>query len=343
MPEPLQFPGRPSPEPEVDMTDPVVEFISGLLEVLEGRQAANWDSLQEGIKAVLAKRPAPMVPTGSTAAEFANSLVEAAYSSEEEGAQLAIDALRLDPKCADAWSYLGEDCGEEFELAVMLFTLALMTAQENIGEDATTRLAGQFWVEPETQPFMRALEGLANTCQALGDLQTAAAHYSLMIELNPHDHQGARYPLVAILLLAGQVEPAGQLLQIYGEDESPTMTWARALQLYMEKGAGSEADAFLKLALKADPKVAKYLTGEADIPMDAPLDEAELESITTGMLLRDAWAQAPNAKEWLVLIEKTGSTPVIHDVTPPAATEPTPINRAGPPPKAKRDGPRSID
>ncbi len=341
MPEPLQFPGRPSPEPEsapeLDLLDPVVEFIAGLLEILEGRQAADWGSLQGGIKSLLAKRPAPNVPPGSTPQEFAAALVEAAHNSEDEGALLAINALRLDSTCADAWSYLGEDCGEEFELAIMLFTLALMTAQETLGEDATTRLVGQFWTEPETQPFMRALEGLANTCQALGDLQTAAAHYSLMIELNPQDHQGARYPLVAILLLAGQAEAAGQLLQIYGEDESPTMTWARALQSYMEKGAGSEADAFLKLALKADPKVAKYLNGEAEVTALAAEDESELESITTAMLLHDAWTQAPKATEWLLLVEKAGPSLVLQDA-PPA-----PGVLFVPPSKAKREGPRSLD
>lgn len=105
----------------------------------------------------------------------------------------------------------------------------------------------------------------------------------------------------------------------------------------MEKGAGSEADAFLKLALKADPKVAKYLTGDAEIPTEAPMDEAELESVTTAMLLRDAWAQAAKAREWLVLVEKTGSALVQEVPAPP------PANRNAPPPKAKRDGPRSID
>ena len=363
MPEPLAFPGQP--QPDLDMSDPVVEFITGFFGIVGAGELGDFDALRDRLEALLARRPAPRVPGGLTPAELAQSLVEAAAEDENEGPSLAIDALRLDVLCSDAWTYLGEDAGEEFELAVLLYTLGLMTAQQTLGQEHFEASIGEFWTRPETQPFMRALDGLANACQGLGDLGTAAGHFSLMLELNPQDHQGARHPLVSILLLAQQTDAAGQLLQIYADDNSATLEWARALYTFQSIGLGTDSQIALAVAKAADAEVGLYLTGAKVFPAGPPEDEAELESVTTAMLMAQAWNETEGAMDWLAqqagaeapapvparpAAAAAAAPPAAAAAPPAAAPAPpaaAPASPSGlimlPPAKARREGPRSID
>lgn len=325
MPDPIPFPGQQLP-PELDMSDPVVRFITGILQIVETKQSLEWDLLKGEIVALLQQEPAPPVPAGADVRACAKEMVDAAYDLED-GAGQVIDALRLDPACTEAWIYLAQDCGQELELAVLLFTIGLLCAREAVGGEAGfEKYRGRFWVEEATQPFMLALEGLAVSTYTMGDVGTASMHYGLMLELNPEDHQGARYPLLAILLLLGQSKEAGELLDIYTQDETGAWKWAAPLAAFQQQGASPRATLLLEAARKAFPEVEGYITGTTPLPEQPPTTEREQEVLTTAMLLAAAWHETEGALAWM-----KSSAP---EVTPPLFV---------PPVKEKRSGPRSLD
>ncbi len=324
MPDPIPFPQQEQPQP--DMNDPVVRFINGILQIVEGKQSLDWDALKNEITELLQEQPAMPVPAGRDARDFAKDLVDAAYD-DEDGITQVIEALRLDPACTEAWVYLAQDCGQELELAILLFTIGLLCAREGVGGEAGfEKYRGRFWIEPETQPFMVALEGLAVTTYTMGDIGTASMHYGLMLELNPADHQGARYPLLAILLLLGQSKEASDLLDIYTQDESGAWKWGAPLAAFQLQGASPRADLLLDAARKAYPQVEGYILGTTPLPQQPPTEELEQEVVTTAMLLAGAWHETEGAIAWM-----KASTP---------AAPPTLIL---PPNKEKRQGPRSLD
>jgi tetratricopeptide (TPR) repeat protein len=215
---------------------------------------------------------------------------------------------------------LGDECGEEWELAILLFTFGVMVGRERIGagfEDLT----GQFYVTPGTEGFMRALEGLAQACMMVGDAETASAHYSTMLELNPADHQGARYPLLALLLAAKEADAALSLMDIYAEDDTAPMAWGRALAAYQKEGTTATAGAALAAAQRKDARIAPFLTGNRRLTLEE-LQPGDEEAATIAMLYGPAWEATVGAREWLM--RTTGLT-------------------QAPPTKAKRSGPRALD
>lgn len=329
MPDPIPFPGQQ--QPELDMTDPVVRFITGILQVVEGKASLEWETLKVEIQELLADSPTIAVPAGREPRQFAKDLVDAAYDDEQNGTGMVIEALRLDPNCTEAWVYLAQDCGDELELAVLLFTFALLCAREDVGGEAGfDRYRGRFWVEPATQPFMLALEGLAVTTYTMGDVGTASMHYGLMLELNPEDHQGARYPLLAILLLLGQPKEAGELLDIYKQDETGAWLWAAPLQSYQAEGGTPATLELLSKARAKYPQVEGFLLGTTPLPQQPPTDPEEQEVVTTAMILAAPWHETEGAIDWL-------------RTAPASASAPAASTLILPPNKEKRSGPRSLD
>jgi hypothetical protein len=168
---------------------------------------------------------------------------------------------------------------------------------------------------------MRALEGLAQACMMVGDAETASAHYSTMLELNPADHQGARYPLLALLLAAKEADAALSLMDIYAEDDTAPMAWGRALAAYQKEGTTATAGAALAAAQRKDARIAPFLTGNRRLTLEE-LQPGDEEAATIAMLYGPAWEATVGAREWLM--RTTGLT-------------------QAPPTKAKRSGPRALD
>lgn len=324
--------GRQAP----DLDDPVFQFIAGIIELAYGKgpgdapPVADPAEFRSSVERLLAAKPAMTRDPSMTAEEQAGRLVEAAWESEDEGGPvLAVDALRLWPGCADAYTYLGVSAGEEVSLAIPLFTLGLMAAYESLGQDAFDTHAGNFWTRSETQPFMRALAELARANREAGALDVAAAHYQEMLRLNPADHQGARYELLGILLEMGDQDAAERLLTVYGDDATPGFAYAAALLDFQRSGDTPASRDTLQQALAASPRVAEFLSGarpfpaEGDIAFDPGSDG---EAAIFAELLAPAWEATDGAVEWL-------------RANPPAAA---PAKVVAAPAKEKRSGPRGV-
>ena len=324
--------GDPEGLPEIDPDDPVFQFVAGVIDIIYApgvEHASAFDNpgmLRQRIAALLGERPAPPRDISMSAEEQAERLIAAAWEAGEEAPVLAVDALRLWPGCANAYTFLGVSAGGELSLAIPMFTLAVMAAYEHLGPEIFGHGAGSFWTIEETKPFMRALGELARANRDAGATEVAVAHYQELLRLNQADDQGARYELLAIFLDQGDTAAAGAVLAAFSEEDSPPFAYGAALAAFQAAGDGPEARAKLAHATLGSPAVAPYLAGLKPMPED----DAEVyqmggedEAILFADLLLPAWQATENAVDWLRA----------HISTVPGAP-------AKPPAKVRRTGPR---
>lgn len=328
--EPVPFPAS-LPDDE-----PIVRFLDGLGQVLARAGSMQPEQLKAAVEGVLKGHPLPPAVPGLSPGEQAAALMEQAWANPGPGTRMALDALRLDANNTDAWVYLGYDAGDELELALVFFTLALLAGHETLGDAMFEEHFGEFWQIEETQPYMRALEAVARTNWDLGEREGAAMYFAEMLNLNPADEQGARYPLLWVSFERGDHETVRQLLEAFSGDPMAPMTFARALLAFRVAGPDApESHAALTAILLSQREAAEYLAGTRQLPSpDSPLADAMDESVMFVPMMVEAWEQTPGAREWLK-----------HALEgPPAAVAPD-AGPAIPKPSAKekRSGPRSLD
>jgi hypothetical protein len=66
----------------------------------------------------------------------------------------------------------------------------------------------------------------------MGRTRKAIGHYQALLELNPDDNQGARYPLLGCYLTHREMTLAEGLLQQYEGDAMATFAWGRVLERF---------------------------------------------------------------------------------------------------------------
>lgn len=327
--------GDQAPPPEFDPNAPLVRFVLGVAELFYGEPGDGAPERRpEEIKAeadrlLMDVVPEPPRPAGRPAEELATETAEAAWEALEAGRQdaeeLALTALRYWPDCAEAYSLLGIAAGEQLELALPLFTLAVMAGAAALGPDGFERYAGRFWEAPETRPLMAALALLARANREAGAADTAAAHYFEMLNLNPSDDQGVRYDLLALSLENGKQETAARVIEAFADDESAAFAYGRALFEFQRGGDSDPARLALRAARARNAHVVDFLLGTKPLPERLePSSEAggETEAVFIADQFARAWETTRGAREWL------------RRHTVPA--------QPGAPAKAKRTGPREI-
>jgi len=177
------------------------------------------------------------------ARDVARGLVRTALrmrSQAKKSALLKLAAAR-DPDCAAA----------RIELADLDFQAgsfkACLLAYEDIAEREFSKWSGKpaWWIDRETRPYLRALYGRAMTQWHLGRYAPASATLKELLALNPTDHQGARFLIPMLHLLAESPERAAAFfagyLENYPRDFSePSFLFGWALCLSLE---GREVEA----------------------------------------------------------------------------------------------------
>jgi tetratricopeptide (TPR) repeat protein len=329
----------PLPPPDFDPNGVLATFIAGVAQIFYGEPGASQpaaprppEQLKLEVQALLLDMfpDAPEPPEDLTPEEWAAETAYVAWERFSAGEPLAeeaaILALRIDPNTADAYSLLGVSAGDQLELAMPLFTLAVMAGADKLGPDGFERYQGQFWKAEETRPFMGALAFLARANRDAGAYDPAVAHLVELLNLNPPDDQGARYDLVAIALETGRLETAEKIFEAYRDDDTATFAYAKALYAFQRGGDNDPARLALRAARAANPHVIDYLIG-----LKQPPEEVTEEGLTVGgemeatlilEMLGRAWMSWNGAVDWL----KKQTV-----VAAPAA-----------PAKAKRSGPREV-
>jgi tetratricopeptide (TPR) repeat protein len=237
-----------------------------------------------------------------TALEWAQEL---AHDAMEVNGRLRIkrarQALATSPDCADAWVILAEAASTP-ELAREGYEQAVAAGVRAIGHERFEQLAGEFWGELDTRPYMRARFGLAQTLESLGRHDEALAHYRDLLRLNPNDNQGVRYLLVVALLTLGRTDEAGALLEEHGDDLQAIWPHARVLWRFRTEGDTARARATLDDAIRINAHVVEYLFDPDSLPLHRPphfaLGSRE-EAAYAAEALVEAYESTSGVMSWL--------------------------------------------
>ena len=214
---------------------------------------------------------------------------------------LARRALALSDDCADAWCLLANAAPSPDE-TLALYEKAVDAGRRAIGERGFEELAGHFWGDLSTRPYMRARAGLAEVLAALGRFDEAIGHYEGLLALNPDDNQGNRYLLLEALLDAGRYEAAGALLGRFEDDGSAEWMYCRALLAFRSEGDTPAARAALSEAIRGNPHVARFIIDPDSAPDGDPsfvTFGSPDEAVGASDLLGPAFEEVAGVLDWL--------------------------------------------
>ena len=230
------------------------------------------------------------------------SLIDQARGATgRRAAMLAERAVAMDPDAVEAHVLLGQRAATP-AAAVAHFRRGVAAGRRVLGEAAFADRVGDFWYLLETRPYMRALGGLAEALRRSGQPDAAIEAWQEMLRLNPGDNQGIRDPLTAVLLERGRDADAAAVLAAYPDEDGAVHTYAAALLRYRADGDAPAAAAAVATAVRSNPHVAAYLTGDKPPPRQLPATYAMgsvEEAKTFAADLRAAWAATPGAADWL--------------------------------------------
>ncbi|MFW5870394.1 MAG: tetratricopeptide repeat protein, partial [Candidatus Sumerlaeota bacterium] len=244
-------------------------------------------------------------PDFQTPENKAQYMMYEAWEEEDmfRGEMLALQALRIDPDCADAYNYLAllsespQESAELYEKGIETGKKAIVNSEWDLEE-----AKGHYWGILETRPYMRAKAGLAQCLWEMGDSEQAIAHLQEMLELNPGDNQGVRYLLMGWLLEEGCYKAAHDLFEKYKNEYSAYWKYTAALLSFLDYGDCDASRRALSDAFEMNEYVPKYLLDRRKIPRDrlphySPGEDSEAVMYAQENDLN--WVNIKNARKWL--------------------------------------------
>ncbi len=234
--------------------------------------------------------------------EEAQELVYDAFEEPDprRRVQLAKEALEVCPDCADAHGLLAEHA-DNLNEAIAAYRRAVEVGRTALGDDFET-LKGHFWMAPQTQPYMRALLGLAQSLRVAGKREEAAELFRELLQLNPEDGQGVRYIFAGFLMELDRDDELRRLLGQYADEETAAWTYAEALLAFRRDGDSPDARGELKKAIACNPHVPPLLLGDVAMPPEQPefsMPGGEDEAVLCAADLLAGWKMTPGAISWL--------------------------------------------
>jgi tetratricopeptide (TPR) repeat protein len=275
------------------------------LEVERFAQQSTFESLDE-INAALSERfagPIHDLPsTATTPLEQAQEMIYRAFEARgRRRLLLARKALELSADCADAYVVLAEE-SRSLDEARALYEQGRAAGERALGPDTFAREAGRFWGIVSTRPYMRARFGLAQCLEDLDRREEAIDHYRELIRLDPDDHLGARYSLLAALLLGGRDDEAAALIDQFDDEPSAFWCYGRALSVFRREGDSRTARECLREALRSNRHVPPLLADDREWPGPVPTTYtpgSREEALICADDLVEAWQATPDATRWL--------------------------------------------
>ncbi|MBD3291720.1 MAG: hypothetical protein GF393_02255 [Armatimonadia bacterium] len=257
---------------------------------------------------VEALRSAPPVPEGISDSERAQLRAYDAWDARFEGheavAEIAAEALSLDPDCIDA--YLAEwltyipDSLEPLRLASCAYQRAIAEINRRWPDGPDVDI----WREIVNRPLVRALSAMAITNWETGELEDAIRVGKMALLVNPGDNLGMRWYLSLWHVIVEDIAAARKLLQRYRHDDAAPFTFARALVEFALKGPSRKARRLLAEAQESNSMLFHML--HSPDPADDIMPDWDRyahgsieEAFQWRTLAWIAWDSVPDAIDWM--------------------------------------------
>jgi tetratricopeptide (TPR) repeat protein len=189
--------------------------------------------------------------------------------SRKKRSELARKALSLYPDAADAYNILAETDSRSLEQIADYYRRGMLAGERDLGRAYFQDNRGYFWGLVETRPYMRAKFGYAEASLYLGKTLEAIRQLEDLLELNPHDNQGARDLLAVAYLQKKRYREALALIDRYGENAAAAH-YDRLLIEYSLNGMTAKLSKLYRNAKRSNPHVLPYLLGKKPVPEAPP-------------------------------------------------------------------------
>jgi len=263
----------------------------------------NFQTMEE-MEAFMQKVSKGPIPefTPDNNKDLAEELVREAMGMDpDEEKEAIMEALDLDPDCILAYVALGQaEVHPAIALAFFERGISIGAAQF-LTDPYLSETKGHFWGFIETRPFMRCMQGAADSSFYLGRVVEAVATWTKMLELNPNDNQGVRYDLMLSLAGMHAHKEFEELEKQFEDDGAGAAYFNRALYRFTKEGAGPQVQQALVKAMKANPHVVPILLQRApDLPMvGSYMLGSKEEAYTYLNKAHMVWWGVPGAMDWL--------------------------------------------
>ena len=240
--------------------------------------------------------------------EQAEDLVYEAYKLTPAKAKKNIEkALALDPNCIEVYEYLASR-EKSAEKALEMFDKGIAIGREKFGGKFLKENKGMFWGIHKTRPFMRCLSQKAEILVLLGKLAEGVAIMEEILELNEHDNQGVRFPLLSALIMLDDTKKFKKYDKMFADDKhSAQILYPRALFAFKTEGDSANARKLMKKAFEKNPFVVQKLIDDNFQPSHVEgytLGSPEEAEVYLDYALFD-WYKIEGAMHWMVdVIEK---------------------------------------
>ena len=280
----------------------MMSFFADLSEAAELAQH-NQMPLAELCQATRTDLPHVLKSYAVLSSDIRRELGDAMQSEGMDLAAMVSDSPAQDDVAMDELEQLLSEAveAEQLEKRSALLEVALVKAEQHLGQAAFEKHQGHFWQVPETRPFMQTLALITECYQMQGELQQAIEHAERALKLCPTDNLGIRYPLIGMLLETQQYTRVHALMEQFDE-ASVFFHYSRALLGYIEQRDSLKAASAKRKAVKANPHFVEMLRKNAPIPDDrapyySPGDENE--AIMLLEFMGNAWHNVDGAVRWL--------------------------------------------
>lgn len=174
--------------------------------------------------------------------------------------QLYLAALARDADCSPARIELADIEFRRGDLDAALREYDTLLDRESGRLDASSP---NWWADLTTRPFLRAAYGRAMTLWHKGQYDEAAQTLSQLLETNPADHQGVRFLLPLIWMLAEDYDEAQNAYATYaknypGDFEDPALQFGWGL-MHSHFGRDPEAREHFKTGIYKNLYIAPYV------------------------------------------------------------------------------------
>lgn len=270
---------------------------------IEGKDFENIDDLNAHLQSLMSSGELGMHRGELSNQDRAQDLAYQAMESDDpkEAVWRAKQAVELDPDCMDALIILGVHDSKDLDDCIGKLKKAVEAGERSLGSDFFEENKGHFWGITETRPYMRARETLAQHLVFAERYEEAKDHFEAMMELNPGDNQGLRFPLLACYLLLRDLESAYNLLKQSEDYMDATLLWGKVLCDYLS-GDTKTAAMTLQQARKENPYAEIFFSGKKMAPSRPPAGYSPGEKSEAAMcafILGSAWYKNPEAMRWL--------------------------------------------
>jgi tetratricopeptide (TPR) repeat protein len=272
-----------------------------LQRILESQDFKSEDDVRKFMDGLMGK-PIPSFPKESlTIKEQAQDLIfEAVELPDDDGYQLALKALQMDPDCIEGYEYLGT-LEPIIETAILYYKNGIEIGKRIFAKTNFKDGIGNFWMIHETRPFMRCMQAYADCLKNMDRFHEAVSVYEEMLRLNPNDNQGVRDQLLLYLIRINEFNKFRKYDKLYKDDYGAFSSFNRALFAFKTLGSSTNSNELLQRAIDSNKYVIPRLLRKTETDEFAEVYGIgdENEAIYYCFFAYQIWHETSGAIDWI--------------------------------------------